>query len=78
MSSEKSPSTHAHVYAIVRFDFYASASNIEHSATVVKVFASQDTAEKEASRLREVNEGKDCTYVVQITRFVETAHTSVS
>jgi hypothetical protein len=56
-----------HVYAIVRFDQY---SRLEDCATVVKVLPSRDLAEQEAERLIQVNEGKRCTYAVQITRFI--------
>jgi hypothetical protein len=62
-------SRYPHVYAIVRFDSYIST--LEDSATVVKVLPSQVLAEQEASRLREINKGKQCTYRVQTTRFVE-------
>jgi hypothetical protein len=37
----------------------------------VKVFQSKELAEQEASRLREVNKGKQSTYAVQVTRFVD-------
>jgi hypothetical protein len=65
-----------HVYAIVRFNQYSKL--LEHSATVVKVLPSRDAAEQEASRLREVNKGKECTYVVQITRFISDSLTAES
>jgi hypothetical protein len=74
----KPHSKYPHVYAIIRFDLDASPTNIGHSATVVKVFSSLNTVETEAARLREVNEGKDCTYVVQTTRFVGNPPTAVS
>ena len=74
--SGKPHSKYPHVYAIVRFDH--DAISIEHKATVVKVLSSRDLAEEEAARLREVNQGKECTYVVQATRFVETPRTAVS
>jgi hypothetical protein len=56
-----------HVYAIIRIDSYRA---LETCATVVKVMASRDQAEQEAARLRKLNEGKECTYIVQTTRFV--------
>jgi hypothetical protein len=59
-----------HVYAIVRFDQYVSLVNLEHCATVVKVLPTRDLAEQETERLRRLNKGKGCTYVVQTTRFI--------
>jgi len=67
---DKPHSKYPHVYAVVRFDFPVSQSNPENTAAVVKVLPSRILAEKEASRLREVNSGKRCVYVVQATRFV--------
>jgi hypothetical protein len=64
----KPHSKYLHLYAIVRFDPYLSGGN---GATVVKVFPSKELAEQEASRLREANRGKQSTYAVQVTRFVE-------
>jgi len=77
-SSEKPHSKHVHVYAILRFDLDVCPSNVEHCATVVKVFSSREAAEQEASRLREINEGKDSTYIVQTTRFIGAPHTAES
>lgn len=77
-ATEQPHSKYAHVYAIVRFDLFAGLSKLEDCVTVVKVLASQDLAEQEAARLREANKGKNCTYVVQITRFVPTPLTSTS
>ena len=68
---DKPHSKYPHVYAIVRFDLPVSESNPEDRAIVVKVLSSRVLAEQEASRLKEVNKGKRCLYVVQITRFVE-------
>jgi hypothetical protein len=64
---DKTHSKYLHVYAIVRFDLHAK---LENCATVVKVLPTRDLAEQEADRLRQVNEGKQCLYNVQITRFV--------
>jgi hypothetical protein len=61
-------SKYPHVYAIVRFD--SGMSELEDCATVVKVLTSPDSAEQEAIRLRTVNQGERCTYVVQTTRLV--------
>jgi len=71
---DKPHSKYQHVYAIVRFDSYAT--DLENTATVVKVMASRAEAEKEASRLREVNKGKRCAYRVQTTRFVDASRVS--
>jgi len=71
---DKPHSKYPHVYAIVRFDSYVI--DLENAATVVKVMASRVEAEKEASRLREVNKGKQCLYAVQTTRFVDTSSVS--
>jgi len=65
---DKPHSKYPHVYAIVRFD---SLMSLENSATVVKVLPSRVLAEQEASRLREINKGKHCTYSVQTASFVE-------
>jgi len=73
---DKPHSKYPRVYAIVRFDH--DAIGIEHRATVVKVLSSRDLAEQEAARLRVVNKGKECIYVVQATRFVETPRTALS
>ena len=77
-ATEQPHSKYPQVYAIVRFDIFAGRSKLEDCVTVVKVLASQDLAEQEAARLREVNKGKNCTYVVQITRFIPTPLTSTS
>jgi len=68
-AAETPHSKYPHVYAIVRFDLHVNPRS-EHSATVVKVLSSLNLAERDAARLREVNKDKDCTYVVQTTRFV--------
>jgi hypothetical protein len=65
---DKPHSKYLHLYAVVRFDPYLSGEN---GATVLKVFPSKELAEREASRLREVNQGKQTIYAVQIARFVE-------
>jgi hypothetical protein len=67
---DKPHQKYPHVYAIVRFDLYVGRSDVEHSATVVKVLSSRDRAELEAARLRDVNKGKECIYDVQTTRFI--------
>jgi len=66
---DKPHEKYPHVYAIVRID---SSKGLENRATVVKVMAEREQAEQEAARLRKVNQGKECMYEVQITRFVGT------
>jgi hypothetical protein len=65
---DKPHSKYLHRDAIVRFDPHLRGEN---GTTVVKFFPSNELAEQEASRLSEVNRGKQCTYAVQIARFVE-------
>jgi len=72
-ATEMPHSKYPHVYAVVRFDMDVPPTSIEHSATVVKVLSSLEFAEEEAARLRQVNKGKNCTYVVQTTRVVGTS-----
>jgi hypothetical protein len=66
-ATDKPHAKYPHVYAIVRIDSFQPSEN---GATVVKVMATRDQAEREAARLRDANGGKDCTYVVQTTRFI--------
>jgi hypothetical protein len=66
-TTDKPHAKYPHVYAIVRIDAFQP---LENCATVVKVMAAQDQAEREAARLRDVNGEKQCTYVVQPTRFI--------
>ena len=68
-ASDKPHAKYPHVYAIVRIDSY---KGLENCATVVKVMAEREQAELEAARLRRINQGKQCIYEVQITRFVGT------
>jgi hypothetical protein len=68
---DKPHSKYPHVYVIVRFDLPVSQSDPENSVSVVKVLSSKVSAEQEASRLNEINQGKGCFYVVRITKFVE-------
>jgi hypothetical protein len=71
-AADKPHRKYTHVYAVVRFDLDVSRSNVEHSATVVKILPSRDLAEQEVARLREINKGKKCIYDVQTTRFIGT------
>jgi hypothetical protein len=59
-----------HVFAIVRFDLPIDAQNVFHAVNVVKVFATAELAETEATRLRQVNDETKCVYRVQTTRLV--------
>jgi predicted DNA-binding ArsR family transcriptional regulator len=70
---DKPNAKYPHVYAILRIDSFQS---LEKCATVVKVMAARDQAEEEAARLRDVNEDKECTYIVQTARFVGSPVTS--
>lgn len=63
-------SKYPHVYAIVRIDSCTDPSSFENCATVVKVFLSHELADQEVDRLRKLNHGKSCTYVVQTTRLI--------
>jgi hypothetical protein len=57
------------VYAIVRFDLPISPEASESGIAVVKVFSSDEIAEKEAARLNQMNADKKCEYRVYMTRF---------
>jgi hypothetical protein len=70
---EEPHSKYTHLYAIVRFDSHRNRFHLEHCATLVKDLASPHRAEQEASRLREVNQGKDSTDVIRTTTFVSSA-----
>ena len=66
-------SKYPHVYVIIRFAMDVPPTRIEHSATVAKIVSSLEFAEKEAARFREINKAKNCSDVVQTTRFVGTS-----
>jgi hypothetical protein len=68
--TEKPHSKFQHVYAVVRIDSPLNQSNPENGVAVVKVLASKVKAEKEVSRLHELNKGKGCVYVLYTTRMV--------
>jgi hypothetical protein len=70
IESEKPHSKFRHVYAVLRIDQPVSCEAPENSIRVVKVFSSKMTAELEVDRLNKVNSGKDCRYVLQVTRLV--------
>jgi hypothetical protein len=61
---------HAHVFAIVRFDFPVTEGNLEDRVSVLKVLPTQASAESEVTRLNELNAGKGCKYAVYLTRLV--------
>ena len=69
-ATEAPHSKYPHVYAILRFDLPVSEGNPESSVSVVKAYASKVDAEKEVSRLRDVNRDKGCVYHVYTTRMV--------
>jgi hypothetical protein len=69
-SIDKPHSKFPHVYAVARIDTLLRQSNPENCISVVKVFAARALAEKEVSRLRELNKGKGCLYFVYTTRMV--------
>jgi hypothetical protein len=61
----------AHVYAIVRFDYFQydlDAENVENAISITKVVWDMDTAQAEVARLNELNKEKDCIYFWQTTR----------
>jgi hypothetical protein len=70
MGMDSPHSRYPHVFAVVRFDLQIDAHNACDSISVVKVFASVEQAELEATRLRKINDDKNCVYRVQTTRFV--------
>lgn len=57
-----------HLYAVVRFDLPLSTKRPQDSVSIVSVFSTDEGAEAEATRLRNVNEGKQCHYEVFVTR----------
>ena len=69
--TDKPHSRFRHVYAIVRIDSPLDEANPENSVAVVKVLASRAAAEKELTRLNQLNAKKGCVYVVTTTRMVE-------
>ena len=65
MSNKFKP--HQQVYAVVRLDFYGTASP-EHSIAVKEIAHSLDLAQAEVERLNRINADKQCTYFWQATR----------
>jgi hypothetical protein len=57
-----------HLYAIVRFDLPISSTRPQDAVSVISVFSTQEAADAEASRLRKVNDNKQCKYEVFVTR----------
>jgi hypothetical protein len=70
-STNKPNKKFRHVYAVVRVDFPIYEGQPEASFTVVKVYSSEETAEKETSRLSKINADKKCKYFTRITRMVD-------
>jgi hypothetical protein len=72
--SETPHSKFRHLYAIVRIDLPVNADSPENSIAVVKVFSSKLAAEQEVSRLNRLNSGKECRYVMNVTRLMPSAN----
>jgi len=68
--SETAHSKFRHLYAVLRIDLPVNADSPENSIAVVKVFSSKLAAEQEVSRLNKLNSGKECRYVLNVTRLV--------
>jgi len=58
-------------FAVVRVDTPVDQAHPENSISVLKIFATKETANAERDRLSRVNAGKDCLYFVALTRLVE-------
>jgi hypothetical protein len=67
-TTEKQHSKYRHVYAVVRIDFPVDADQPENSFSVVKVFASKESAERDTERLSLINAGKRCSYHTYVSR----------
>jgi hypothetical protein len=70
-STNKPNRKYRHVCAVVRVDIPIYLGQPEASFTVVKVFSSEEEAEKGTSRLSKINANKDCKYFTRITRMVD-------
>jgi hypothetical protein len=71
MSGPNSNKYEAHVYAIVRFDYFQhdiDTENVENAIAITKVVWDMDTAQAEVARLNEVNKDKDCIYFWRAAR----------
>ena len=68
--SETPHSKFRHMYAVVRIDLPVNADNPENSIAVVKIFSSKLAADREVARLNKLNSGKECRYVLNVTRLV--------
>ena len=73
VAAEHKPNAkHRHVFAVIRLDdFHSAEAPLEDRFSVTEVFFTDEAAEQEASRLNALNSGKDCRYVVRITRLDE-------
>jgi hypothetical protein len=68
MPIDKPNARYKHLYAVLRIDIPVHPDHPESSITVVKVFASKESAEEETARLNRINAEKNCNYHMQITR----------
>lgn len=69
MSAELKPNRHhAHVFAIIRLDAGSAESSLEDRITIKKIVLDGETADREVSRLNELNRDKHCRYFHRVTR----------
>lgn len=57
-----------HVYAIIRSDDFLTDSEISNRVTIIRIVWTRERAEKEVTRLNQVNADKECHYFWQLTR----------
>jgi hypothetical protein len=60
---------HIQVFAVIRLDLFSLHEQPELSVKVVEVLPDWPSAEAEAARLGQVNEGKQVKYLAQSTRW---------
>jgi hypothetical protein len=60
-----------HVYPIVRIDTPFNEADPTNTVMVVKVLTSQADAEKEVSRLNQINADKSCVYFYCTSKLIE-------
>ena len=59
------------VFAVLRIDdFHSPDTPADVKITVKEVVDSQEVAQREVERLTRLNQGKDCRYYWQATRFI--------
>lgn len=68
--TEKPNLQYVHAYAIVRIDLPLDEINPENSFAIVKVFLSHESAQREKSRLSDLNKDKNCNYIVYTSRLI--------